>query len=199
MLYTHYVCTIYIHTEPGSLYAHAAPKACLVSSQVRPRHSLSTVLVNACRWQAACAQEACLLAYQLHQHLVDMWWASGSASLLHWQHHNTDKALYWLELRPCCMTASYLFARAAYLLGDKERACCCVSSRPRVAAWVVEGRVGVQRDCTSLWCRPYHIWSPYAPNMHHCRSSVETHEPHQQQPYIAVVGQQLIYTGHHTR
>ena len=116
----------------------------LVSSQVRPRHTLSTVLVNACRWQAACAQKACLLAYQQHQHLVDMWWASGSASLLHWkQHHNTDKAVYWLELRTCCMTVSCLFARAAYLLGDKERACCCVSSRPRVAARVVEGRVGV--------------------------------------------------------
>ncbi len=42
----------------------------LVSSQVTPRRSLKMVLVNACRRQAACAQEACLLAYQLNQ-LID--------------------------------------------------------------------------------------------------------------------------------
>ncbi len=47
----------------------------LVSGQITPCHSLSTVLVNACYCQAACAQEACLFAYQLNQHLVDMCWA----------------------------------------------------------------------------------------------------------------------------
>ncbi len=104
-------------------------------------------------------------------------WASGSASLLHWkQHYNRAKGVYLLELYTCCMTVSSLFARAAYLVSDKERACCCFSGRARKVEQAMEGRVGA-RGCSSLLSNPHCTWFPYVPpHIQCCNSSIHAHK-----------------------
>ncbi len=110
--------------------------------------------------------------------------ASGSASLLHRkQHHNTDKAVHLLELRTCCMTVSCLFVTAAYLVNDKQRACCCVSGRPRAVAQAVEGKGGGERGRAEMvppLCANCITVGPYVPpHIQSCSRSADAHEPQQ--------------------